>query len=241
MGHPRRIELTPRLQAVADWVPEGAKLADVGTDHAYLPAWLVQNGRVSSAIASDLREGPLGKAGETCRRFGVEGIDLRLCNGLAEIAPEEADTIVIAGMGGENIAAILEAAPWTADGEHTLILQPMSRVEVLRAFLADHGYAIQREAVVPERGTLYPLMLVTAGEMTLSLGQVYGGAKLLHDPMGDRYLIHRILQYQGAVAGCNRGSASGPEAKKQADQLREIITALLEMREEWRRANCPGN
>lgn len=239
MGHLRRIELTLRLQAVADWVPNGARLADVGTDHAYLPAWLVQNGRIAAAIASDLREGPLKKAGETCRRFGVESIDLRLCNGLAGISPEEADTIVIAGMGGENIAAILEAAPWTADGKHTLILQPMSRVEVLRSFLADHGYAIRREAVIPERDTLYPLMLVTAGKMTLSPGQIYGGAELLHDPMGDRYLIHRILQYQGAVAGCNRSSAPGPEIQRQADQLREIITALLEMREEWRRANCP--
>ena len=124
----RQLELPPRLQKLADWVPEGAQLADVGTDHAYLPVWLTLHGRVTSAIASDLRKGPLDRARETGRTWGVEDrLDFRLGNGLAGICPNEADTIVIAGMGGENIAAILAAAPWTADGRHRLWLKTVMR------------------------------------------------------------------------------------------------------------------
>lgn len=229
------LELTPRLQLLADWVPSGARLADVGTDHAYLPVWLRLHGRVVSAIACDLREGPLARARETGRTWGVDGVDYRLGNGLAVVAPEEADTIVIAGMGGENIAAILAQAPWTADGRHTLLLQPQTRAEALRAFLAENGYAVRREALVEDRGTIYPVMEAGGGEMFLTLGQLYGGAALLRDPLGERYIIEKIIRLQSAVAGLNC-SVSGQE---KADGLREIITALLSMREEWRHANCP--
>lgn len=233
----KQLELSPRLALIAGWVPPGAKLADVGTDHAYLPVWLTLHGRVASAIASDLRKGPLERARATGRTYGAEGIDFRLGDGLAFIRPDEADTIVIAGMGGENIAAILAAAPWTADGRHTLLLQPQTRAEELRRFLMDHGYAITREALVCDRGTIYPVMEAGAGEMTLSLGQLWGGAKLLRDPLGDRYIIEKIIRLQGAVAGLNRSAE--PADRQKADGLRDILTALLVMREEWRHANCP--
>ena len=229
----RDFTLTPRLRLLADWVPPGARLADVGTDHAYLPVWLRLHGRAASAIACDLREGPLARARETGRIWGADGVDYRLGNGLTVVSPEEADTIVIAGMGGENIAAILARAPWTADGDHTLLLQPQTRAEVLRAFLAENGYAIRREALVEDRGVLYPVMEAGGGEMSLTLGQLHGGAALLRDPLGDRYIIGKIIRLQTAVAGLNR-SGGGQE---KADRLREIITALLSMREEWRRAD----
>ena len=173
----KHLELTPRLRQIAAWVRQGAHLADVGTDHAYLPVWLTLQGRVASAIASDLRRGPLDRAQETGRRYGVgDRITFRLGNGLAAVAPEECDTIVIAGMGGENIAQILAGAPWTADGRHTLLLQPQSRAEALRRFLAEHGYAIAREALVRDRGFLYPVIEAGAGEMHLTLGRQWAGA-----------------------------------------------------------------
>lgn len=231
------LTLTPRLQLLADWVPQGVRFADIGTDHAYLPVWLVLQGRVVSAIASDLRKGPLERAQETGRTYGAEGIDYRLANGLTDIHSGEADVIAIAGMGGENIASILEAAPWTADGRHILLLQPMTHAELLRQFLMEHGYQITREALVRDRGTIYPVMEVNAGKMDLTLGQLYGGAKLLHDPLGDRYIIEKIIRLQGAVVGANRSGR--PEDQEKADGLRDILTALLELREEWRHANCP--
>ena len=166
-------------------------------------------------------------------------MDYRLCDGLAAISADECDTIVIAGMGGENIAGILERAPWTADGQHTLLLEPHSRAEVLRGFLAENGYAIQREALIRDRGFLYPVMEVTAGEMSLSPGQIYCGAKLLHDPLGERYIIERIIQLQGVVAGKNK--SADPKDRAHADQQRDLITELLAMREEWRHANGTGN
>jgi len=227
------------LALIAAWVRPGARLADIGTDHAYLPVWLALEGRIAHAVASDLRPGPLARAKETGRTYGAQGIEYRLGNGLAFIRPEEADTIVIAGMGGENIAAILAAAPWTADGQHTLLLQPQSRAEELRRFLMDRGYAIVREALVLDRGILYPVMEVRAGEMSLSLGQLWGGAKLLRDPLGERYILEKILRLQGAVAGLNRSSA--PADHQKADEVREVLTALLAMREEWRYANSPRN
>lgn len=231
----KKLELTPRLQLLADWVRPGARFADVGTDHAYLPVWLRLHGRVVSAIACDLREGPLDRARETGRTYGADGISYRLGDGLAPVKQWEADTIAIAGMGGENIAAILANAPWTAGGAHTLLLQPMSRAEALRAFLAENSYAIRREALVEDRGVIYPVIEAAGGKMTLTAGQLYGGAALLHDPLGDRYIIEKIIRLSGAVAGINR-SGGGQE---KGDALREIITALLSMREEWRRANCP--
>ena len=229
----KRLELTPRLQLLADWVPEGARFADIGTDHAYLPVWLMLQGRLKSAIASDLRKGPLERARETGRTYGAEHIDYRLANGLADVRADEADVITIAGMGGETIAAILEAAPWTADGNHTLLLQPMTKDHELRRYLMDHGYCITREALVYDRGTIYPVMEVKAGKMELSVGQLHGGAKLLNDPLGDRYLIEKIIRLMSIVAGINRAESQ----REKADQMRDAVTALLEMREEWRHAN----
>ncbi len=227
----KKLELTPRLQLLADWVPAGAKLADVGTDHAHLPVWLTIHGRVASAIASDLRKGPLERARANGAAWGAEGIDFRLGSGLEGIAPHEADTIVIAGMGGENIASILAAAPWTKDGGHTLLLSPHTKSEELRAYLAENGYAIRREALVFDRDTLYPVMEVTAGEMELTVAQCWGGAKLIQDPLGEQYIIQRIVRLQSAVVGAR---ATDPE---KTERLRTVITGLLELREEWRHAN----
>ena len=235
----RELSLQPRLALLASLVPQGAVLADVGTDHGYIPVCLRQRGVIDRAIASDIGREPLEHARRTAEEYGVGGIDLRLCAGLDAIAPEECDTVLIAGMGGETIAQILAGAPWTADGRHTLLLQPQSRAEALRRFLAEHGYAIAREALVRDRGFLYPVIEAGAGEMHLTLGRQWAGADLLYDPLGDRYIIEKIIQLQAAAAGSNRASA--PEARERGDYARAVITELLQMREEWRHANCPGN
>ena len=151
-----RLELSPRLEMMASLVPSGARLADVGTDHAYLPAALLLEGRIPSAIASDLRRGPLERARETAAAFDLkEKISFRLCDGLSGVGPEEADAIVIAGMGGETIAAILAAAPWTRERAVSLILQPMSSMSDLRAWLGQNGYDILEERLAREGDSLY--------------------------------------------------------------------------------------
>ena len=234
-----KLELTPRLALLASWVPPGARLIDVGTDHGYLPAWLIQNGRIEEAIASDLRPGPLSRAEDTARRCGVEGkMRLRLCPGLSAIGPEEGDTIAIAGMGGENIAMILSAAPWTADGAHTLLLQPQSRSEVLRRFLQDRGYRILRERLVWDRGILYPVLEARGGSMRLDPGRLLAGACIERDPLGDRRLIALILRDFAALSGLLRAGAGEGE---KAESLRQEITHLITLREEWRHANGTSN
>lgn len=221
----KQLELAPRLRLLADWVPKGAAFADIGTDHALLPVWLVLQGRLRGCIASDLRPEPLRRAKATARQWDVHGIQFRLCDGLSGVRPDEADVIAIAGLGGENIAAILSKAPWTKDGKRVLLLQPMTRAEALRGFLADNGYAIRREALARERGILYPVMEAVGGEMPLTPGQCYGGAKLLRDPLGDRYLIETILRLQNALAGLSRGIRTGrrnPADEERADGLRDL-------------------
>ena len=147
----RTVELTPRLRSVAELVPRGARFADVGTDHAYLPVWLLQQGRITGAVASDLRPGPLERARGTAEKYGLTGrMDFRLCDGLSGIQPDEVNTIAIAGMGGETIAAILAAAPWTWERECLLLLQPMSAQPFLRRWLQAHGYTIRRELLSRE-------------------------------------------------------------------------------------------
>lgn len=108
----KRITLQPRLRLLAEMTPPGGRLADIGTDHGYLPVWLLQEGRIPSAIAADVGAEPLEHARRTAEEYETQGLDFRLCDGLSGIEPEETDTVVIAGMGGETIRDILRAAPW---------------------------------------------------------------------------------------------------------------------------------
>ena len=236
MTKKRKLELSPRLQLLADWVPSGSRIVDVGTDHAFLPVWLMLNGKISSAIASDLRSGPLARGTETAKEYGVaDSVEMRLCAGLEGIKPTEADVVIIAGMGGENIAQILENAPWTAGGAHTLILQPMSKMELLRQFLSEHGYEIVAEKLIMDRGTVYPVMKVQAGHMKLTTGQLHAGVKLMHDPLQDRALIERIIRGYAVIAGLKRTGRL--EDAEKANEMRDLISEFLVMREEWRHAN----
>ncbi|WP_409970137.1 class I SAM-dependent methyltransferase [Bengtsoniella intestinalis] len=227
------LELSPRLHLIADWVPQGARLVDVGTDHAYLPVWLLVHGKIDRAIASDLRKGPLERARQTGRIHGVEEkISFRLCGGLDATKVHEVDTVAIAGMGGETIAQILQAAPWTKEPQMRLLLQPMSRSETLRQYLADNGYCITREQLVADRGVVYPVLEVMAGEMKLTLGQVYCGYLLQKDPLAERYIIEKILQLQQIIA-----QRKGRAPQQAVDALRDVVASLLELREEWRHGN----
>ena len=158
--------MSPRLRMVGELVPEGARLADVGTDHAYLPAALILEGKIPWAIAADLRQGPLNRARATVREYGLTGkVAFRLCDGLSGIRPGEVDAVAAAGMGGETIAAILTAAPWTLERDIPLILQPMSSFPDLRKWLGENGFAIEKEQLAREGETLYTALLVRTGEI----------------------------------------------------------------------------
>lgn len=138
--------LSKRLQAAADMVRQGSVVADIGTDHGFLPVHLIQHGICPRAIAADIKKGPLDAARRTVQTACLsQQVSLRLGDGLAPIEPGEADDIVIAGMGGETIVAILENVPWIKDPRYRLVLQPMSRAEQVHRFLYETGFEIEQE------------------------------------------------------------------------------------------------
>lgn len=226
------LELSPRLRLAADMVPRGAKLCDVGTDHAYLPTCLLLEGTISSAIASDLRRGPLNRAMETAREYGCSGrMSFRLCNGLAGIAPEETDAVVIAGMGGETIAQILNAAPWVRERKVELILQPMSSQPELRAWLAANGFHIREERLAREGDTLYVVMSVCAGvEEPMTAAQVWAGRQS-RDPLRGAYLAELLEKLDRALAGMARSTA--PRTLARREELTLVRSGVAEMKKEW--------
>ena len=145
------VSLSPRLAAAAKLLDGGKTVADVGTDHAYIPAYLIQSGKCTCAIASDIGEMPLENARKTLQKYGLESVVLlRLSDGLKNIRPEEAEEICICGMGGTLIAEILTAAPWVCRPGMHRVLQPMTHSEDVRAYLCQNGFAVRREVCVTE-------------------------------------------------------------------------------------------
>ena len=226
----KQLQLQPRLQLLADLVPVGAHLADIGTDHGYLPVWLLQQGRIRTAIASDVGEEPLQHARRTALEQDITDVDFRLCDGLRGIQPEEVDTVVIAGMGGETIVHILTAAPWTADGRHTLLLQPMTKIEWLRDWLAKNGYRFTAERLVWDKDFLYPVMQVTGGKQApLTEEEQYGGLLLDNDPLYGEYLQHQMDRLARAIQGMNRSAnPTSHEKARQLESLRLVLAAKKE-------------
>ena len=169
--------ISKRLELVASFVPQGAVLLDVGSDHAYLPIELVERGQIERAIAGEVVDGPYQSAVKNVESHGLnEKIQVRLANGLA--AFEEADqvsVITIAGMGGRLIATILEEGLEKLANVERLILQPNNREDDLRIWLQDHGFQIVAESILEEAGKFYEILVVQAGQMKLSASDVRFG------------------------------------------------------------------
>ena len=169
--------ISKRLELVASFVPQGAILLDVGSDHAYLPIELIERGKIESAIAGEVVEGPYQSAVKNVEAHGLkEKIQVRLANGLA--AFEEGDqvsVITIAGMGGRLIARILEEGLEKLSNVRRLILQPNNREDDLRIWLQANGFQIVAESILEEAGKFYEILVVEAGQMKLSASDVRFG------------------------------------------------------------------
>lgn len=172
------IQLDPRLSLVASFVRPGSVLADVGTDHAYLPVFLVKTGRCPCAVASDLREGPLLNAKQTVREHGLEDrIRTVLSDGLDALEPRCADDVALAGMGGILIAELLARASWLRDPAVRVIAQPMSHAEDVRLWFFQNGFRLEREACAVDGLHCYVAMAAHyTGEITVPPPALpYGG------------------------------------------------------------------
>ena len=159
------MKLSKRLELVASFVPEGDRIADVGTDHGYIPIHLVETGLCPGAIAMDVGEGPLKRARDHIRARGLEDkIETRLCDGLSGLGPGDVDTVVIAGMGGELLLRILEEGRHVWESIGHFVLSPQSDVEKVRRYLEAEGFLLLEEAMVLDEGKYYTVFLAGRGK-----------------------------------------------------------------------------
>lgn len=182
-----KLPLSNRLLACCDFVSPGDRVADIGCDHGYLGIYLLKNGIASNVIASDVNEKPLQSALHNAVKFGVkEHMSFYLSNGVRSI-PREFDVLVCAGMGGDTMISILEAAPWLKDPKYRLILQCQSKRPELRRYLTRQGFAICRETLAQDGKFLYPVMevvytpgqMLTAAECYITPALLASGSPLL--------------------------------------------------------------
>ena len=227
------IKLSPRLQRIADYVKTGSRVIDVGTDHAYIPIWLLQNGICESAFASDIKPGPLQNAARDAESAGVsDRLTLLHCDGLSLCTAEDVDTVIIAGMGGETIMGILSAAPWAK--EKHLILQPQTKYFELRAFLTEYGCHIADAALTYDTGRIYRVWQVEVGVEDTS-GWVEAPLLRNHDPLLKPYMDDMIKRLHKQIQGQEK-AANADQAQIEAlhSELNEYIRIRKEA-ESWQR------
>lgn len=163
------VHLTKRLTAIAQQVPQGSRLADIGSDHALVPVHLVQTGQIQFAIAGEVIPGPLSRAKQAIEAAGLtQQIQPRLANGLAAIRPaDQVDTVVIAGMGGQLICDILTAGQPHETGIQRLILEPNIQEDLVRQWLGAHRYQIKAETIVAEEQHVYEIIVAELAEQAI--------------------------------------------------------------------------
>ncbi|MFV0363219.1 MAG: tRNA (adenine(22)-N(1))-methyltransferase [Suipraeoptans sp.] len=177
------MELSKRLQMVVDMVDKGSNVADIGTDHGYVPIYLKLNNIANNIIAMDVGKGPLSHASSNikCHRL-EEYIETRLSDGLAAINPYEVDTVLIGGMGGELTIKILTEGEKVVKSLRSLILQPQSEIWKVRKFINENDMTIIKENMVLEEGHFYPVIKVGKGkESEYTNAELYFGRCLLKD------------------------------------------------------------
>lgn len=222
-------ELSKRLMSAVGFV-RGGILADVGTDHAYLPVYLYKLGKIRGAVAADINEGPLARARANIAAYGAgEGIDTVLSDGLAKLEGYHPDDIVIFGMGGELIIHILDAAKWTKSERIRLILQPMTKQEEVRSYLLESGFSIVGEALSEDDGKVYQTICAeyrpeekaepyTRVELLLGRENIARGGELFV-----RLLAHRIEVFTVAAEG--RRKAGRPD-----DEIEALVAQLTALK-----------
>lgn len=161
----KNVQLSERLFAAASLVPKGSRVADVGTDHGFVPIYLINSEKAQHVVAMDVGEGPLSRAKEHIAEYGYEDrIETRLSDGMEKLSAQEADTLICAGMGGLLMKRILEKGNPRGLGLKHMILQPQSDLRAFREYLRDAGFLITEEKEIFEEGKYYVAMLTEVSE-----------------------------------------------------------------------------
>jgi len=215
------IPLSKRLQRCCDFVHAGDRVADIGCDHGYLGIYLLLCGVACHVIAADINPMPLQSAVANAEKFGInDRIEFHLSDGAKDI-PRDFDTLVCAGMGADTIVSILEGAPWLKDDQYRLILQCQSKTPMLRRYLSDNGWQIDRETVLRDGRFLYTVMSASRSRENshLTIGQTYFPPALLAQPTPElrEYYENIVFRLRRAIAG----------QKDAADH--EMVAALKEL------------
>lgn len=217
------ISLGPRLRVIAGFIPEGSRLADIGSDHGYLPAWLLLQRRVSRAIAGEINRDPARRAEETARELDLlPEMEIRLGDGLQVLQPDEVDAVVISGMGGSTIRQILAASPQVLAGLRRLVLQPNVGAPELRRWLADNRWRIVEEALVEEASIIYEVIVAEPGPAEpLDAIAALLGPELLRQrpPLLARQVDKLIGERQYVLQQLSRASSAEAVAKRQRLQI----------------------
>ena len=174
-------KLSKRLETVASFVPTGAVVADIGSDHAYLPCYLVHKGIAARAVAGEVVKGPYESAVRQVRSEGLtDKITVRMADGLAAVEEaDDVDTVTIAGMGGPLIVSILEKHPAALKSVTRLILQPNIHAKAIREWALANGWALQDEVILEEDDKVYEVLVLQRGAMTLTEAEILLGPKLI--------------------------------------------------------------
>lgn len=206
-------KLDERLKICADMIPIGSKIADIGTDHGYLPIWLTKNNIIKSAIASDINELPLKQAQKNILKYHVdENVKVRLSNGLDNINENEADVFIIAGMGGNIISEIIQRAKWLKNKNKTLLLQPMSADDDLRRYLYLNNFKIIKEKAVISNKKVYTVIKsnflnqnINYDDIDIQIGGLRGNipTSKKEAEAAKKYIIRKQRHLNNILMGCN--------------------------------------
>lgn len=225
--------LSPRLAAIAENIQEGSIVADIGTDHAYLPIYLVSQGICPKAVGGDLNKGPYQSALNSVINNNLQNyIDIRLGNGLKIIKPGELDTIVIAGMGGSSIIDILTEAPDVVESAKRLILQPMIASGQLRLWLAQNSWYINREQLVRDDNRIYEIIVAEQGKERINdILSFQLGPRLLEDkpPLLKDHLSRLLAAEQAIYKGILKSTKD--ESKIKSNDVAAKIKTMKKVME----------
>ncbi|MEG2789923.1 MAG: class I SAM-dependent methyltransferase [Romboutsia sp.] len=214
------MKLTERLLKIASLIDEGKKIADIGTDHGYIPVYLLKNNKIKFAILADVNKGPLENARKEVRHNKLEKyVDLRLGSGLEVLNENEVDEIIIAGMGGILISELLEAKKSVAQTVEKLILQPMQAQNELRKYLYNNGYEILNEILVKEDFRIYEVIVATyTGKNTNVNDEIYYevGNKLIEnkDELLIEFINKKIASYENILSKLEGKKGEAVEVKR---------------------------
>lgn len=224
------MKLSKRLQTIADFVKKGAVVADIGTDHAHIPIYLIKNNIISKAYACDINAGPLEKAKENINYYGVKNIELRLSNGLEKLKTDEADTFIIAGMGGELITDILERGRRFFESKRKFILSPHTKIDEVRKYLLSNGFEITKEDMCIDEGKFYTVMEAkyTENKEMYSEAEFLYGKYLIENkhPVLLRFLKKEEAKYISILSNIGLNEERKTELRHRLDIIKETINEM---------------